>query len=103
MMLGALRSALSAKVRDGALKVVDELALAEPRTKAMVGVLGALELQGSVLIVDNSGGRNVALGARNIPGVKVVASREVTTYDLLGHQTLLVSQAAATKLSETLA
>jgi large subunit ribosomal protein L4 len=103
MMLGALRSALSAKLRDGELKVVNEFALPDHKTKTVAATLKTLELTGSVLFVDNSDSRELNLGARNIPGVKVVASREVTTYDLLGHDRVLVSEAAARKLSEVLA
>lgn len=103
MMLGALRSALSAKLRDGELKVVNEFTLADHKTKSVSAAFRTLELTGSVLVVDNSDSRNLNLGARNLPGVKVVASREVTTYDLLGHDKVLVSEAAAKKLSEVLA
>ena len=49
------------------------------------------------------GNRNLELGARNIEGVKVVASKDVTTYDLLAHKHVLLSEAAARKLSEALA
>lgn len=103
MLLGALRSALSAKLRDGELMVINEFALADHKTKTVAGAFQALEATGKVLVVDNSDSRNLQLGARNLPGVKVVASREVTTYDLLGHDRILVSEAAAKKLSEALA
>jgi large subunit ribosomal protein L4 len=56
-----------------------------------------------VLLVETGENRSLALGSRNLPGVKMVASREVTTYDLLGHKTVLLSEAAALKLSEALA
>jgi large subunit ribosomal protein L4 len=104
MLLGALRSALTAKLRDGQLKVVNEFSLADHKTKTVLSAFKALEAAGSkVLVVDNSDSRNLQLGARNLPGVKVVATREVTTYDLLGHDRVLVSEAAAKKLSEALA
>jgi len=103
MQLGALRSALSAKLRDGEMIVVNEFSLSGPKTKAMVGVLGALGIRKGALLVDNSDNRNLALSSRNIPRVKLVASRDVTTYDLLGHGTVVLSEAAARKLSEALA
>jgi len=104
MLVGALRSALSAKLRDGELVVVNEFTLADHKTKTVTGAFQTLEVTGNkVLVVDNSDSRNLQLGARNLPGVKVVASREVTTYDLLRYDRILVSEAAAKKLSEALA
>ncbi len=103
MMLGALRSALTAKLQDGQLKVVQAFDLADHRTRTFRAVLDKLEAPKTVLVVDAGGNRNLALGARNLPGVKLVASREVNVYDLLGHDRVLVSEAAARKLSEGLA
>jgi len=53
--------------------------------------------------VDVVGNRNLELGARNLPGVKMVVTKDVTTYDLLGAKHVLLSEAAAKKLSEALA
>ncbi|MEN6601582.1 MAG: 50S ribosomal protein L4 [Bryobacteraceae bacterium] len=103
MMKGALRSALSAKLRDGELKVVDAFAFADHKTKAVRAALTRLEARQSVLVVDNTDDRNLDLGSRNLAGVTLVASREVTPYHLLGHQRVLVSLEAAKKLSEALA
>ena len=103
MLLGALRSALSAKVRDGRLKVVSEFSLADHRTKSAVAALKSLEAGRTVLLVDSPDNRNLTLGARNLPGVTLVASKDVTTYDLLGHEQVFLSQSAAKKLSEALA
>lgn len=102
MQLGALRSALSAKLRDGELRVVREFALAEPKSKLMRQTLTALEANKTVLLVDNTDNRNLELSSRNLEGVKLVHSRDVNVYDLLGHQQVLLSEAAATKLSEGL-
>jgi len=104
MVLGALRSALSAKLRDGELKVVAGWTLADHKTRTMAGVLRRLEAQRTVLLVNTpEANRNLELGSRNLPGVKLVATRDVTTYDLLAHKTVLLSEAAAKKLSEALA
>jgi large subunit ribosomal protein L4 len=103
MILGALRSALSAKLRDGELRVVSEFAIAEPKSKGMRKTLDALEASRTILLVDNSPNRNLALSSRNLEGVKLVSSREVNVYDLLGHQHVLLTQEAAQKLSEALA
>lgn len=102
MLLGALRSALSAKLRDGELRVVREFAVPEPKTKWMRKALDGLEAKHTVLLVDNSGDRNLQLSSRNLEGVKLVASRDVNVYDLLAHQLVLMSEAAAKKLSEGL-
>jgi large subunit ribosomal protein L4 len=103
MLLGALRSALSAKLRDGELRVVNEFALADHKTKAMRGVLEVLGAPKTVLVIDHGENRNLALSTRNITGVKLVSTNEVEVYDLLAHAGVLLSQAAAQKLSEALA
>ncbi len=103
MLLGALRSALSAKLRDGELRVVNEFSLAEHKTKAMRAVLDVLGAPKTVLLVDNGENRNLALSARNLAGVTLVSTQEVDVYSLLGHAGVLMSQAAAQKLSEALA
>jgi large subunit ribosomal protein L4 len=102
MELGALRSALSAKLRDGELKVIEGFTLADHKTKTFKATLGSLECSRKVLVVDNGDNKNLALGTRNLPGVKLVPSFAVNVYDLLGYDRVLVSQAAATRLSESL-
>ena len=103
MLLGALRSALSAKLRDGELAVIQAFNLNDHKTKTMAGVLKTLEVKKGVLLVDNGENVNLTRGSRNLPGVKLVASKDVNVYDLLGHQRVLLSEAAARKLSEALA
>jgi large subunit ribosomal protein L4 len=103
MQLGALKSALSAKLRDGELRVVNDFALSEAKTKAMRQALNTLDATRTVLLVDNGDDQNLHLSSRNLEGVKLVASRDVNVYDLLGHQHVLLSEAAARKLSEALA
>lgn len=103
MLLGALRSALSAKVRDGELKIVQAFNLADHKTKNAMGALARLEGKRTVLVVDNGENRNLELGLRNLKGVTLLATREVNPYHLLGHQSVLLSEAAARKFSEALA
>lgn len=103
MQLGALRSALSAKLRDGELRVVNQFAISEPKSKGMRRTLDGLEIKKTVLLVDNGDNRNLDLSSRNLEGVKLVSSHEVNVYDLLGHEQVLMSEAAAKKLSEALA
>lgn len=103
MLLGALRSALSAKVRDGELKIVQEFNLTDHKTKNAMGALARLEGKRTVLVVDNGENRNLELGLRNLKGVTLMATREVNPYHLLGHQSVFLSEAAARKFSEALA
>jgi large subunit ribosomal protein L4 len=103
MLVGALRSALSAKVRDGELKIVQAFAFTEHKTKTAVAALAKLETGRTVLVVDNGENPNLRLGVRNLKGVTLLATREVNPYHLLGHQSVLISEAAARKFSEALA
>ncbi len=103
MQLGALRAALSAKLQDGELQVVSSFTLPDHKTKTVQSVLNAFSASKTVLLVDNSDDNKLWLGSRNLPGVTLLASREVTPYHLLGHQRVLMSEAAAKKFSEALA
>jgi large subunit ribosomal protein L4 len=103
MVLGALRSALSAKVRDGELKVVQAFSFEDHKTKNAMGALARLEAGRTVLVVDNGENRNLALGIRNLQGVTLMPTRDVNPYHLLGHHSVLMSEAAARKFSEALA
>ena len=100
--LAALRSALSQRVKDGALKVVDRFDLAQPKTKELVAILGKLEIAGKTLLVDSRPADNLVLSGRNIPGLKVVDPTQVNVYDVLDCRNLLVTQEALTKLEERL-
>jgi len=103
MQLGALRSALSAKLRDGELKVVSAFQLADHKTKQFASTLSKLEANKKVLLIETAENRNLELSARNMPGVEVVRTHEVHPYLLLDAGRVLLTQAAAAKLSETLA
>lgn len=104
MVLGALRSALSAKLRDGELKVVNGFTLTDHKTKSAADVMASLGADRTVLLVATAEpNRNLELGSRNLPGVKLVETKDVTTYDLLAHKLVVISEAAAKKLSEALA
>ena len=103
MQVGALRSALSAKLRDGELRVVNAFSFPDHKTKNMFAALGRLKAAKTVLLVDNDDNRNLRLSARNLEGVKLVPTRSVTVYDLLKHSHVVLSEAAARKLGEALA
>jgi large subunit ribosomal protein L4 len=103
MLQGALRSALSAKVRDGELKVVQAFNFADNKTKNAMNALATLQAGRTVLVVENGDNKNLTLGVRNLKGVTLLPTREVNPYHLLGHKSVLISEAAARKFSEALA
>src|SRR5437868_15360404 len=103
MLLGALRSALSGKLRDGELKVVRAFQFEDHKSKNMRAALSRLDAHKSVLLVDNEDNRNLRLGSRNLEGVTLLPTRDVTVYDLLKHSQVVLSEAAARKLGEALA
>jgi large subunit ribosomal protein L4 len=98
----ALRSALSQRVKEGAMKVVDHFDLAVPKTRELIAILGKLEVAGKTLLVDNKPTDNLILSGRNIPGLKVVDPTQVNVYDVLDCRNLVVTQEALTKLEERL-
>ena len=103
MLQGALRAALSAKLRDGELKVVQEFNLQAIKSKEARAALTRLEATRKVLVVDNGDNRNLTLSVRNLEGVTLLPSRDVNPYHLLEHDRVLLSEAAARKFSEALA
>src|SRR5277367_6218931 len=102
MLLGALRSALSAKFAEQKLTVVDEWSLESPKTKAFAETLGKLNHTKSALIVSYGENRNLELASRNLERVKLVAPNVLQAYDLLNHDLLLLSKDAVARLIRTL-
>jgi large subunit ribosomal protein L4 len=102
MILGALRSALSAKLAEQKLTVVDAWSLDSHKTKALTLALGKLNLIKSALIVSYGENRNLELASRNIEGVKLIAPNGLQPYDLLKHDLIVLSKDAAARLSHTL-
>jgi len=99
----ALKSALSAKVRDGEIIVVDQLALTEVKTKNMFKVLKALNAEQKPLIVLDEWDRNIELSTRNIPNTTLTKSTGLNVYDVLNHKNVILTKAAVAKLEEVLA
>ncbi|WP_243367494.1 50S ribosomal protein L4 [Fundidesulfovibrio soli] len=97
----ALRMALSTKVAEQALIVVDKLDLPEIKTKLFAGLAGNFGLK-KALIVLNDSNNNVELSARNLPGIKVVRQDMLNVYDLLKHPQLVMVQGAAQAVQERL-
>lgn len=99
----ALKSALSQKVIDEELTVLDNIAFDAPKTKAMVKVLENLEANRKTLIVMDEVNETVALSARNIPGVKVINSKGLNVYDILDSTKLVMTEGAIKAVEEVLA
>lgn len=98
----ALRSALSRRASEGALKVVEGFPVDAPKTKQLRALLDKLGVSGKAVIVDHEPHEALVLSGRNIPGLKVVDDSHLTVYDVLDCATLLVSQEALGKLEERL-
>jgi len=90
----ALRCVLSAKARDGNLKIVDGLTFDRPSTKEMRRALEALGASSSVLVVTNEPETNVIKSARNLPGIRTTPAPVINVADLLSHRTLLMTEPA---------
>jgi large subunit ribosomal protein L4 len=99
----AIKSALSSKVLDENILVLESLALEAPKTKEFKGVLNALSVDSKALIVTADLDENVALSARNIPGVTVVTADGINVLDVLNHNKLIITKAAVEKVEEVLA
>ena len=99
----ALRSAIADRQREGALQVLDRIALPEAKTKRLVEMLGALGLEKSVLIVIAGRDDSLERAARNLPGVKVLRSEGLNVADVLRHKTLVLTQDAVAALAERVA
>src|SRR5271170_2270672 len=102
MLLGALRSALSAKLAEQKLTVVDAWALETHKTKALLQVLGKLNHKKSALLVAYGENQNLERASRNIAGVTLAATNILQPYDVLKHDLLVLSKDAVARLSHTL-
>jgi large subunit ribosomal protein L4 len=102
MRQGALRSALSERVREGSVSVIDNWSLDKPKTKDFAESLGTLGLGGKTLIVDSFDNEILLLSARNLRRAKVVNSFGLNIYDLLYHDHLVLSRSAAQELEQLL-
>jgi large subunit ribosomal protein L4 len=104
----ALRCALSQRVKDGALKVVDSFPVELPQerpfrlAKQLQGILDRLGVAGKTVVVDSRPADALVLSGRNLPGVRVVDESHLTVYDVLDCRNLLVSQEALSRLEERL-
>jgi large subunit ribosomal protein L4 len=102
----ALRCALSSRVLENKLVVLDELALDEIKTKKMQQMLDNLKLGKALVVLDGSmatDARNIILSARNIPSIKTASVGTINVYDILKFDTFVVTQQALEKIQEVYA
>ena len=96
----ALRCVLSAKAGDRELVVLEQLELGEPKTKEMIRILAALEVDSSALIVTAEPEDNVIKSARNLQGIKTLPASLLNVVDILSHKMLLMTEAAVRKAEQ---
>jgi large subunit ribosomal protein L4 len=97
----ALRSALAEKIRQQQLILLDGLELETHKTKTLYELLGGLEARKALIVVDELG-RNLALAARNLPGVEVIHHSQLNAYNLLRYEKALVTRGAMQAVQERL-
>lgn len=98
----ALRKALSERLKAGDVLVIDDLKLGAPKTKELTGVLAALQLSGTTLVVAGAD-KNLLLAARNIPTLELTSGEDLHTYQVLRYDKLLFTRGAFEKVEERLA
>jgi large subunit ribosomal protein L4 len=98
MRLGALKGALSLKLREGRLLVVKDFELKEIKTKKLADVLAKLKVDGGALIVDGKENEKLRLSARNLQNHSVLPPEGVNLYDLLRHEHLVLTKTAVEAL-----
>ncbi len=99
----ALRKALSERLKSGDVMVVEEIKLNSPRTKEFVGVLSALKVEGTALVVAPGQDKNLALASRNLPRVEVATGNSLNTYQVLRFDKLLFTRGAFEQVEQRLA
>jgi len=99
---GALKAALAARFKDGAVVVVDELKASEKKTKNAAELLKRLGANGRTLVVDVKLDENFELSARNLPGVALVPSGRLTARDVMNTTRIIATRAAIERLQEVL-
>lgn len=99
----AMKSALSSKVEGGSIVVLEELKMEAPKTKDMVKILGNLKVNNKALVVTADRDETVFKSARNIPGVKPLSVPGLNVYDLLAHNTLVITRDAVARVEEVFA
>ncbi|HYL40304.1 MAG TPA: 50S ribosomal protein L4 [Candidatus Binatus sp.] len=100
MKRAALRGALTAKLGDEAIRIVDAFGLEAIKTRDFVGILGALKADGRVLVVAPAVDEKLRLSARNLPSVAVILADSLNVVDVINADTLVIEQPALARLGE---
>ena len=98
----ALKSALTSKVLDKKIIVLDELTLAEIKTKEMIKICNNLKLEKALIVIKGSD-RNIILSARNIPDIKTASVNTINVYDIVKYDTFVVTKDAVNQIQEVYA
>ncbi|HEX3718344.1 MAG TPA: 50S ribosomal protein L4 [Verrucomicrobiae bacterium] len=98
----ALRKAVSARLKAGDILIVDDIKLDSPKTRGFLDVLSALQIEGSALIVSNSGDNNLRLASRNVPHIEVTTGETLNTYQVLRSDKLVFTRGAFENLEKRL-
>ena len=98
----ALKSVLTSKVQESKFLVLDELKLAEIKTKEMQKVLNNLNVNNAIIVIGEDSD-NVVLSARNIPGVRTASVHNINVYDLLKYNTVIATKSSVAKIEEVYA
>ncbi|WP_080876136.1 50S ribosomal protein L4 [Oceanobacillus timonensis] len=99
----ALKSALSSKVKEESLFVLDAITIDAPKTKEVINILNGLKVEEKALIVLSENNETIARSANNLQNVKVLTVEELNVLDLLTHDKLIITKDAAEKAGEVLA
>lgn len=99
----ALRSALSSKVADQEIIIVDDIQIPEIKTKTVVGMLKALKAEKKTLIMTDGVDKNLVLSANNVPNVKTAPTNNINVYDVLNCEKLILTKSAVQKIEEVYA
>jgi large subunit ribosomal protein L4 len=102
MKRGALKSALSERLREGNLFVIEQFDLADHKTKSFISIAGDFGWDKKTLIVETTPQRNLVLSSRNVPGIKLAADVNVNIYDVLYHDKIVFTRDAINALQEKL-
>jgi large subunit ribosomal protein L4 len=98
----ALRKALSERIKVGDVLIIDDLKLSSPKTKEFTGMLAALELKGTILVVVHGGDKNLVLASRNIAGLELATGDSLNTYQVLRSDKVVFTRTAFENIEQRL-
>lgn len=99
----AIKSALTSKVLNDEIIVLDELNIEEPKTKEMVKILDSIKANKKALIVMDESNENIMKSIRNIPNIEVTIANTLNVYDILKYDSFIITKAAVRKVEEVYA